>query len=111
MPGIPTVTVDQLLLPLPEGVTVLDVREQVEWDHGHIEGSRHIPMTEVPARIGEVPTDGNVLVVCRVGGRSARVVQFLQQQGIEAINLDGGLVEWHAAGLPLVGDAGVPTVV
>ena len=110
MEGIPTVTVEQLALPLPEGLTVLDVREPVEWQHGHIEGSRHVPMHEIPDRLRELPTDGNLLVVCKVGARSAHVVQFLHQQGIEAINLDGGLVQWHHAGRPLVSDLGEPTV-
>jgi rhodanese-related sulfurtransferase len=111
MQGIPTVTVDQVPTPLPEGVTVLDVREPVEWHHGHVDGALHVPMMDIPARVGDLPTDGQVLVVCKVGGRSAQVVQYLQAQGIDAVNLDGGLLEWHAAGRPLVSDAGVPTVV
>jgi rhodanese-related sulfurtransferase len=112
MQGIPTVAVDQLPSELPEGITVLDVREPVEWHHGHVEGSVHMPMTEIPGRLGELPRDGQVLVVCTVGGRSARAVQYLQQQGIDAFNLDGGLVEWQAAGRPLVSDdSGDPLVV
>jgi rhodanese-related sulfurtransferase len=111
MEPVPTVTVDQLPSPLAEGVTVLDVREPVEWQHGHIEGSVHVPMTELPDRLGDLPADGRVLVVCKVGGRSARVVQYLVAQGIDAVNLDGGLLDWEAAGRPLVSDAGPPTVV
>jgi rhodanese-related sulfurtransferase len=111
MQGIPTVTVDQVPTPLPDGITVLDVREPVEWQHGHVEGSVHVPMMELPDRLAELPTDGQVLVVCKVGGRSARVVQYLVAQGVDAVNLDGGLLEWEAAGRPLVGDAGPPTVV
>lgn len=115
MPGVPTVTIDQLPNPLPEGVTVLDVREPVEWLHGHVEGSLHVPMMEVPQRFdelrGDLPDGGQVLVVCKVGARSAQVAGYLQHQGIEAVNLDGGLLGWHAAGRPLVSDAGDPTVV
>jgi rhodanese-related sulfurtransferase len=111
MQGIPTVAVDQLPTPLPEDITVLDVREPVEWQHGHVDGSVHVPMMEIPERVGELPTDSQVLVVCKVGGRSARVVQFLVAQGVDAVNLDGGLLEWEAAGRPLVSDAGAPTVV
>ena len=109
--SVPSVAVDQLPTPLPDGLTVLDVRESIEWQHGHVEGSVHIPMTELPEHVGDLPTEGQVLVVCKVGGRSARVVQYLQQQGIEAVNLDGGLLEWHAAGRPLVADVGEPMVV
>jgi rhodanese-related sulfurtransferase len=111
MQGIPTVAVDQLPTPLPEGITVLDVREPVEWQHGHVEGSLHVPMMDLPARVDELPADGQVLVVCKVGGRSAQVVQFLQARGIDAVNLAGGLLDWHAAGRPLVSDAGEPMVV
>jgi len=111
MQGIPTVSVDQVPTPLPEGITVLDVREPVEWDQAHVPGSLHIPMAELPARVSELPTDSQVLVVCKVGGRSARVVQYLVAQGVDAVNLDGGLLEWEAAGRPLVSDAGDPMVV
>jgi rhodanese-related sulfurtransferase len=110
MPGVPSISVDQLADPLPAGTTVLDVRQPIEWQQGHIEGAIHIPMPEVPEHLDEIPTDRDVLVVCAVGARSARVVQYLQHQGIDACNLDGGLVEWQAAGRPLVSDAGGPTI-
>ena len=110
MQGIPTVSVDQVPTPIPEGVTVLDVREPVEWEHGHVEDSVHVPMMELPDRLGDLPTQGQLLVVCKVGGRSARVVQYLVAQGVDAVNLEGGLLEWEAAGRPLVSDAGPPTV-
>src|SRR5689334_18840331 len=105
MTAIPTVTVDQVPDPLPEGLVVVDVREPVEWAHGRIDGSVHIPMSELVERLDEVPADQQVLVVCKVGGRSARVVQYLVQSGREAVNLDGGLLDWAAAGRPLVADA------
>jgi rhodanese-related sulfurtransferase len=110
MTGIPTVTVDQVPDPLPEGLFVVDVREPVEWAHGRIDGSVHIPMSELVERIDEVPNDQQVLVVCKVGGRSARVAGYLVQSGYEAFNLDGGLLDWVAAGRPLVADSGAPTV-
>ncbi|MFL6105626.1 MAG: rhodanese-like domain-containing protein [Marmoricola sp.] len=106
MNGIPTVSVAQVPDPLPEGLFVVDVREPAEWAHGRIDGSVHIPMSELIARIDEVPTDQQVLVVCKVGGRSAQVTQYLVQSGFEAVNLDGGVLEWVAAGRGLVGDHG-----
>jgi rhodanese-related sulfurtransferase len=99
---VPSVTVDQLANPLPDTLTVVDVRERVEWHHGHLAGSLHIPLMELPARLGELPDEGQVLVVCAVGARSARAVEYLVQQGRDAVNLDGGLVEWQAAGRELV---------
>jgi rhodanese-related sulfurtransferase len=111
MISVPSVTVGQLPPTLPDDLTVVDVREPVEWQHGHLDGSLHLPMSELPARLAELPADRRLLVVCKVGGRSARVVQYLVAQGVDAINLEGGLVEWEAAGRPLVGEPDTPTVV
>jgi rhodanese-related sulfurtransferase len=110
MNAIPTVSVDQVPDPLPDGLFVVDVREPVEWAHGRIDGSVHIPMSEVLERIGEIPNDGQVLVVCKVGARSARVAGYLAQSGYEAFNLDGGLLDWVGAGRALVSDSGDPVV-
>lgn len=104
---IPTVTVDNVPDPLPEGLTVLDVREPVEWQHGHIEGAVHIPLSLLPVRLGELPQT-QTLVVCRVGGRSAQAVMWLQQQGYDAVNLDGGMLDWAGAGRPMVSETGHP---
>jgi rhodanese-related sulfurtransferase len=49
-----------------------------------------------------------VVVVCKIGGRSARAVAYLQQQGIDAVNLEGGMVEWAEAGRDMVADTGQP---
>ncbi|RNL81430.1 rhodanese-like domain-containing protein [Nocardioides marmorisolisilvae] len=111
MNGIPTVSVAQVPDPLPDGLFVVDVREPVEWAHGRIDGSVHIPMSQFVERIAEVPNDQQVLVVCKVGGRSAQVTQYLVQSGYEAVNLDGGVLEWAAAGRALVGDSGDGVVV
>lgn len=107
MHQIPSVTVQDLPDPLPGGLSVLDVREQAEWDHGHIDGAVHIPMTELTERLGEVP-EGRTVVVCRVGARSAQVVAYLAQQGHEVVNLDGGMVDWVDSGRALVSETGHP---
>lgn len=104
---IPTVTIDQVPNPLPEGLVVLDVREPVEWQHGHIEGALHMPMSAIPERHTELP-EGQTLVVCKVGGRSAQAVMWLQQQGHEVVNLDGGMLDWEAAGRSMVSETGRP---
>jgi rhodanese-related sulfurtransferase len=105
--GIPTVSIGGVPDPLPEGLHVLDVREDVEWRAGHIDGARHVPLRELVARLGELP-EGQTLVVCRVGGRSSRAVAYLQQQGYDAVNLDGGMLDWQAAGRPMVSETGAP---
>ena len=108
MPGpIPTVEVSGVPEPLPEGLGVLDVREDVEWAHGHIAAAIHIPLMQVPARLDEVP-QGQTLVVCKVGARSAQAVAYLAAQGHDVINLHGGMMEWAAAGRPMVSETGAP---
>lgn len=81
---------------------VVDVREQDEYDAGHLPGVVHIPMTEFVARLNEVPEGAPVFVVCAVGGRSQQVVSYLEGRGVEAVNVAGGTVAWQQAGLPLV---------
>jgi rhodanese-related sulfurtransferase len=108
--GIPTITVDQIPAELPTGVLLLDVREPVEWAHGRAPGAVHVPMNEIPGRLDDLPSDEQILVVCKVGGRSAQVVGYLVQNGFDAVNVDGGMLEWQAAGRPMVADAGEPTV-
>lgn len=111
MHPVPTVTVDKLPDPLPEGMEVLDVREQVEWEHGHIAGAVHIPLMELTERLAEVPA-GPTIVVCKVGGRSAHATAYLVQQGHDAANLDGGMVDWADADRPMVSETdGPPRVV
>ena len=87
---------------------LLDVREQDEWDAGHIEGSQHIPLGELAARLAEVPTEQVVVAVCRSGSRSDRAMQGLRLSGFEAENLDGGVTAWVRDGLVLVAKGGGP---
>ncbi|HZJ04789.1 MAG TPA: rhodanese-like domain-containing protein [Nocardioidaceae bacterium] len=107
MKNIPTVEIADAPDPLPEDLHILDVREPVEWAHGHIEGARHIPLMEIPARVSEVP-EGKSLVVCKIGGRSAKAVEYLLAQGHDVVNLGGGMLEWSAAGRPMVSETGAP---
>jgi len=110
MTSIPTVSIDGVPDPLPEGLAVLDVREPVEWAHGHIEGAVHVPLMDLPQRLADLPRE-QTLVVCKVGGRSAQAVGYLVEQGYDVVNLDGGMLEWEAAGRPMVSDTGQPAQV
>lgn len=91
--------------------TILDVREDPEWEAGHVEGSTHVPLSEIVQRVQDVPASDPLVVVCRVGSRSAQVTAWLRQQGREAVNLAGGLEAWQAAGRPLVTPDGRPGTV
>ena len=83
---------------------LLDVREADELEICAIECARHIPMSQVPGRLGELPADRPLVVMCHHGMRSLRVVNFLRGTGFEnAINLDGGIDAWAAEIEPAVG--------
>jgi rhodanese-related sulfurtransferase len=84
----------------------LDVREPYEWAAGHVEGSVHIPLMQLPERFGEIPNERPVIAVCQIGQRSELAARFLTERGFEAHNLEGGVAAWQANGLPLVGDQG-----
>ena len=84
------------------GTTLLDVRERDEWVAGHAPDAVHIPLGELTERAGELPSGARLLVVCHSGGRSARATAWLNRAGYDALNLDGGMVEWARAGLPVV---------
>jgi rhodanese-related sulfurtransferase len=91
---------------------LLDVREPYEWQAGHIERAVHLPMGDVMAHLDDIPADREVVVVCKVGGRSAQVVDYLNQVGRTAVNLDGGMDAWASAGRAMVSETGTtPTVV
>ena len=97
---------------LPDDAVVLDVREPGELALGHALNAVHIPLGEVIARLAELPvTDGPLPVICRSGARSARVVAYLLANGIDAVNVDGGTLAWAAAGKPMAGGDGDPTVI
>ncbi len=104
---LPLTTVDAL----PDNVVMIDVREDDEWAAGHAPHAVHIPMGQIPDRISELPTDATVLVCCRSGGRSGRVVAYLRERGIDAVNVDGGMLAWQEANRPMKHDGpGTPFV-
>jgi rhodanese-related sulfurtransferase len=93
------------------GAMLLDVRNADEWEAGHVEGATWIPMNQIVDRQGELPTDREIVVICKVGGRSARVAEALVGAGYEAANVAGGAEAWQAAGLPIVTSDGQPGTV
>lgn len=101
MSAVPEIDVDTLEERLADGVLVVDVREDDEYLEVHVPGVRHIPLTTVPDHLDAFPTDAPVYVVCAVGGRSGRAVQWLRAQGIDATNVAGGTQAWVEAGKPV----------
>jgi rhodanese-related sulfurtransferase len=111
MDGEPTVAqIGVSDLPAQFGPTevLLDVREDDEWARGHAAHAQHIPMGEVPARLDEISRSATLYVVCKAGGRSAKVSDFLARNGFEPTNVNGGMLAWAEAGRPVVSDDGSP---
>ncbi len=78
-----------------EDFYLLDVREPNEFKIGRIPGSTLIPLGEVPQRVNEIPRDKEIVVHCKMGGRSAKAAAFLRQQGYKNVkNLKGGILDW-----------------
>ena len=74
---------------------LLDVREPWEFEICHIEGSNNLPMGQIPQRADELPEDGEIVVICHHGIRSAQVIRYLQPQtDARLINLNGGVDAW-----------------
>jgi rhodanese-related sulfurtransferase len=101
-PAVPAVSVADL----PADAALLDVRESDEWVAGHAPNAQHLPMSELTGRIAELPDAEPLYVVCRSGGRSARVVAFLAGQGYPAVNVEGGMQSWAAQGRDVVAEGG-----
>lgn len=84
---------------LDEGadVVLIDVRESEELENGVLPGTVHIPMGEIPERLGELSPDSRIIVICRTGNRSRKVTQYLMSHGFENIaNMSEGMNGWAA---------------
>jgi rhodanese-related sulfurtransferase len=80
-------------------VLIVDVREDYEYDAGHIPGAVLIPLGELADRVDEIPTDLPVILVCRSGNRSGQAYDFLENQGFSNVhNMLGGMNDWTASG-------------
>jgi rhodanese-related sulfurtransferase len=92
-------------------VQIVDVRQPDEWQAGRIDGALHVPEDELAGRLDEFDRDRPVVTVCRSGSRSARAAAYLAEQGLDAENLDGGMLSWAEAGLAYATPDGRPGTV
>ncbi len=81
-------------LETAEPPALLDVREPWEQDIARLPGALEIPMNDVPGRLEELPRDRDIVVICRSGGRSARMAEYLDHMGYRVANLTGGMLGW-----------------
>ena len=100
----PQIGVHDLAAALEQGAYLVDVREPHEWAKARVNGATLIPLGSVTERVAEIAADATVYVICRSGGRSDRAAGWLRTQGVSAVNVDGGILAWMAAGLPVDGD-------
>jgi len=86
-----------------EPCTIIDVREVGEYIQSHVPNVAWIVLNTVPNRSDEFPSKGDVYVICRLGGRSAQAIQFLEQNygHQNLINVTGGTVAWMEANYPI----------
>ena len=97
--GMKTISVQALRDFMVQGTPyyLLDIREQHEYDAGHIDGCVHIPMGMLREQYQTLPHNKPLIVYCKIGGRSADVTRWLNAHGYpNAMSLDGGIIEWLA---------------
>ena len=95
--ALPAITVHDLKRKLESNSSVLivDVREPFEYEIARIEGSKLIPLSDLPERVGELDRRHEIVALCKSGVRSAQAVQFLQASGFtRSLNLEGGIDAW-----------------
>lgn len=94
-------TIEARELSALENVVVIDVREPFEFVGGHAPAARNLPLGELVERAHELPRDVPVYVICESGGRSSQATQWLESQGVQAVNVTGGTASWRSSGLPI----------
>ncbi|RAZ79172.1 rhodanese-like domain-containing protein [Planococcus halotolerans] len=92
-----TITTDELQQRIESGeqLNIIDVREAEEVAAGMIPGAKHIPLGEIEDRAGELDSGQPYYMVCRSGARSGRASDYLNEQGIDATNVEGGMLSWN----------------
>lgn len=89
------------LAALGADATIIDVREADEFASARVVGATNVPLSELAGRLSDIPQDGTFYVMCLSGGRSARATEFLVDNGFAAVNVLGGISQWHQDGFPI----------
>ena len=95
-------SVDELESALQAGAVLIDVRQPDEYEAGHVPGAVLVPLATVPDSLERFVADGPTYVICKSGSRSYQACEFLEDQGLEAINIEGGTMAWIISGRPTV---------
>ncbi len=98
---VPEIDIDEFARRREQGAPVIDVRELDEYQEAHVPGATLIPLATVPERLGDVPGEHDVLVICKSGARSMKAAEFMAANGINATNVAGGTMAWIDSGRPI----------
>jgi rhodanese-related sulfurtransferase len=99
----PMISVEEAAQKRDQGAFILDVRTVEEWEEVHIPNSTLIPLDELPLRLSEVPSNREIVVVCRSGNRSQVGRDILLDAGFKQVtSMSGGVNEWESLGYPIV---------
>ena len=97
-----TVSPAKALVALGEGAMLIDVRESSEYRSAHAPGAKHISVQVIERRLGEIPKERQIIVVCQSGMRSQRAADILSRNGYKVLNVSGGMIGWQRAGMKVV---------
>jgi rhodanese-related sulfurtransferase len=104
-----TVTSQQALEMVRSGAAYgIDVREIEEWDSGHFEMFTLNPLSTFDSDI--LPTDKPIIFICRSGKRSGQACDVVEPSGRKVMNMEGGMLAWQEAGLPMSAKSGTPQI-
>ena len=92
------VSINDLDKAIASGEFVVDVREDWEFQAGHVPSAEHIPLNTIPDRLAEIPKDQPVWVICQAGGRSMTAANYLEAQGYDVVSVAGGTGSWIQSG-------------
>jgi len=100
-PSVPEVDVRTAARRHADGAALVDVREPDEYEEVRAEGAILVPLGDVVDRVGELPRNRPLLLICRSGARSLRAAEFLASRGYDVANVAGGTLSWVDAALPV----------
>ncbi len=100
-PGVMTAAQAKALIEGDDRPYILDVREPGEYQGGHINGAKLIPLGQLQQQLSQLPKDQTILCVCASGSRSSSAANLLARAGYQVINLRGGMMGWQMSGFPV----------
>jgi rhodanese-related sulfurtransferase len=83
-----------------DDMLLIDVREDYEWEAGHVPGSRHVQLMQIAEEAAALPEKEAIAFICLSGVRSGMVATSFRRAGFEAYNVSGGFAAWFETGLP-----------